>query len=106
MKFIEAYKKILEGTRVTKEGLNVTGQQGPSVIRYLGLVTPSYIEREEVVGKEAPFIAAFDLKGAMHRLSESNAIAMMVSEDDDWSSWEDRKEDVKEEYVVEEKSAE
>lgn len=101
MKFIEAYKKILEGVRVTKEGLQVTSQSGPSVINYLSLITPSYVESGKIINQDVPFIAAFDEKGSIHRLSESNAIAMLLSEDDDWGIWEE-----KEEPMVEEKCAE
>lgn len=89
MKFIEAYKKILEGTRITKADLQVTTNEGPSIIRYMSLVIPSYIENGSIIKQDAPFIAAFDLKGGIHRINESNAIAMLLSEDDDWNVWAD-----------------
>lgn len=92
MKFIEAYKKILEGTRITKEGLNVSTQQGSLSIKYLSLVTPSYVESGEIVKQDAAFIAAFDEKQGIHRLSESNAIAMLLSEEDDWCVWEEQRD--------------
>lgn len=96
MKFTESYKKILEGARVTKAGLNVTTNEGPNSIDYLSLVTPSYVESGKIIRNDAPFIAAFDEKNGIHRLSESNAIAMLLSEDDDWCIWEEKKEEVKE----------
>ena len=84
MKFIEAYKEIMEGKRVSKSDLNVTTQEGASAIKFMSMVTPSYVESATIIKQDAPFIAAFDVKGMIHRIGDQNAISMLLSEDDDW----------------------
>lgn len=87
MKFIEAYKQILEGKRISKTDLTVTTQQGPSAIKFMSMVTPSYVESGTIIKQDPPFIAAFDVNGAIHRIGDQNAISMLLSEDDDWNEY-------------------
>ena len=85
MDFREAFKEVQAGKRLIRPTLTANLQDGPVDIRYMACIVPTYVEMNgAAVKQDMPFLALFDVKGGVHKLSEGNIISLLISEDVDW----------------------
>jgi hypothetical protein len=85
MNFKEAFKEVQAGKRLIRPTLNVNLQDGPVEVKYMSCIVPTYVEMDgSPVKQDMPFLALFDVKGGVHKLSEGNIISLLMGDDEDW----------------------
>jgi hypothetical protein len=85
MKFIDAYKEMMDGKKIAKPDMKFRETQND--IKYFCKVDVKYVIGDDLLKQDAPFVVAYDESGSVQRIDEPSIISLLVSEDQDWSEY-------------------
>lgn len=85
MNFKDAYKAMLNGSKIKRESLQI--QETQVKIEYFCMVVTKYFSGDDMIKQEAPFLVCKDANGMTQRVSDPSIITHFLSDDEDWEEY-------------------